>query len=699
LPPARLIALLVLAFPASAHAGNVAMTARDVPLGGSRSLASAAAPQRFNMVGVHWQGPGAVAFRTHRIHGAWSAWRDADADVMPDRRSPERAATRSWHDANLEWVGGSDRIEFRTRERVTRVRAFYLWSRVDHTPLRSVQLADAPPIITRTSWKADEAIRREKPVYAPALRLAIVHHTAGSNNYSPAQSAAIVRGIEVYHVKANGWNDIGYNFLVDKYGQVFEGRYGGMERNVVGAHALGFNSGSFGVSLIGNYSSVPITPVQRESLVKLLAWRLDLAHVDPASTVAVTSSGNPKYKAGAQVILHAISTHRDTYPTECPGGAAYRQVPSIVAEVTRTGLPKLYQPVVTGVLGGPVRFQSRLSSSLAWTVSVVGAAGKVVAKGSGQGAAVDWTWSSTRAGGPYRWTIEGPGLRSATGTLGGTPSPVPPPAALLSAVKAPSVLTPAADGTFPALHVDFALGQPAVATIDVLDANGFTLGRVLTEQRPAGANVFDWYAAQELPDGRYRLVVAAQADVKSASTTLDLVIDRTVSGPALLQPVISPNGDGVADKLTATFTLSTSVPVKLEILDAAGALVTTVLQTTLGPGPQVVEWDGSAAGVSVPDGAFTARLTVTDGLGDVALGLPFTIDLTPPVLRIVDAKALRFALTEAATVTLMVNGRRLIKLAPAGIFTVPRSVVVKTVSAQAVDAAGNASPLIRATVR
>src|SRR5207253_6993904 len=115
------------------------------------------------------------------------------------------------------------------------------------------------------------------------VHFAIVHHTAGTNSYTEAQSAAIVRGIELYHVKGNGWNDIGYNFLVDKYGQVFEGRYGGMERPVVGAHAMGFNTGSVGVAVIGNYGDSGISVAARASLVRLLAWRLDVAHVDPAS--------------------------------------------------------------------------------------------------------------------------------------------------------------------------------------------------------------------------------------------------------------------------------------------------------------------------------------------------------------------------------------------------------------------------------
>ena len=110
-----------------------------------------------------------------------------------------------------------------------------------------------PPIISRLSWGANERIRRGSPQYTTSVRFAVVHHTAGSNRYSRSESAAIVRGIQAYHVKSNGWNDIAYNFLVDKYGQVFEGRFGGVTRNVVGAHAQGFNVGSVGVSLLGTY--------------------------------------------------------------------------------------------------------------------------------------------------------------------------------------------------------------------------------------------------------------------------------------------------------------------------------------------------------------------------------------------------------------------------------------------------------------
>jgi hypothetical protein len=140
------------------------------------------------------------------------------------------------------------------------VRAFFVHSPQLPIGGKRPEIAGAPPIITRADWHADEAIRRAPPYYADGIHLAIVHHTAGSNSYSKAQSASIVRSIELYHVQGNGWNDIGYNFLVDKYGQVFEGRYGGITRPVIGAHAQGFNSGSVGVAVIGDYGSTSISP-------------------------------------------------------------------------------------------------------------------------------------------------------------------------------------------------------------------------------------------------------------------------------------------------------------------------------------------------------------------------------------------------------------------------------------------------------
>jgi len=355
--------LVVLAFfaaPAAAW-GGVSLTVREVPLHGGRTLA-AATPQ-FDMVALHWRGTGSVQFRTRSLGGRWSAWQrsDPEAEDLPDVGSAETRAARGWRLGNPFWTGSSDRIEYRLRGRVDRLRAYFVRSPEIRIPLRRVSMTGSPPLLGREAWGANEAIRRAPPSYAPSVQFALVHHTAGSNSYSASQSAAIVRGIEVYHVKGNGWNDIGYNFLVDKYGQVFEGRYGGVDKNVIGAHAEGFNTGSVGVAVLGTYGSAAPPAVARTALADLLAWRLDIAHVDPLSSLTWVSGGNARFTSGVPVLLRAVSGHRDTGFTTCPGTAFYAQLGAIARQAASFGLPKLYTPSVRGTIGGQVRFQARLS--------------------------------------------------------------------------------------------------------------------------------------------------------------------------------------------------------------------------------------------------------------------------------------------------------------------------------------------------
>ena len=128
------------------------------------------------------------------------------------------------------------------------LRASFVRSPELKIPLRAVASAGSPPIVPRSAWGADESIRRAEPDVRAGDPLRERAPHGGPNDYSPSQAAAIMRGIEIYHVKSNGWNDIGYNFLVDRYGTVYEGRYGGIDRNVIGAYARGFNTGSVGVA-------------------------------------------------------------------------------------------------------------------------------------------------------------------------------------------------------------------------------------------------------------------------------------------------------------------------------------------------------------------------------------------------------------------------------------------------------------------
>jgi hypothetical protein len=685
-----LAAFAALAVPSLARAGDVAMRVQEVPLG-QRALAATQPPMHFNMLAVHWLGSGSVSYRVHRLHGSWSAWVTADADVAPD------GGTGPWHDGNLDWTAAADRVQFRPQGAVRRLRSYELWSRVTTKPARQISAAGTPAIVSRAGWGADEEIVRAKPLVAPAVRLAVVHHTAGTNSYTAAQAAAIVRGIEVYHVQGNGWNDIGYNFLVDRFGTVYEGRGGGIDKNVIGAHSQGFNTGTVGVALIGNYSHATPPKAQQAALVNLLAWRLDIAHVDPLSTVVYTSGGNLKFKSGKNVTLRAISGHRDTGPSECPGNGAYVLLPSLAKRVSLTGLPKLYSPSVTGVLGGPVRIQARLSSSLPWTVTVIDQLGHTVATGTGAGKLVDWTWSSLVAGkGLFTWTISSPGALSATGTLGiGRPLPPPSPAFSLTNLAAmPSVITPNADGSADVMTVSFTLGTAALVTAQVLDESGAPMLTVDDEQRAAGNNSFEW-GAHVLVDGRYRIVVTAKSGTKSVTKTADVIVDRTLAGLQAMPMVISPNGDGVNDSTTLSFGLTQNVPVRLDIMQA-GVIVGSPFQGQLGIGPQTIAWDGSGFGAPLYDGIYLATITVTDQLGDVQLAVPITIDNTPPKLALVDKATLTFTLDEAATVTVLVNQKTRIVLGEQkGTFRIPyQAGVVAQVSAEAQDLGGNISTVI-----
>jgi uncharacterized protein with LGFP repeats len=186
-----------------------------------------------------------------------------------------------------------------------------------------------PAIIGRAQWGADESQVCGNTVYDSGVRAGIVHHTAGSNDYTPEDSAGIVRSIFEYHTRTLGWCDIAYNAMVDRYGQVFEGRAGGIDRPVEGAHTGGFNADTWGVAMLGNFDLAPPTPIQLRTTGRLLGWRLGLDHVDPMGTVVLTSAGGSftKFARGTAVPLPTIFTHRDVGNTDCPGNAAYAAMP------------------------------------------------------------------------------------------------------------------------------------------------------------------------------------------------------------------------------------------------------------------------------------------------------------------------------------------------------------------------------------
>lgn len=189
----------------------------------------------------------------------------------------------------------------------------------------------APSVITRDKWKADESVVRSAPTYASTVERAVVHHTSGSNAYSESQSAGIVRGILQYHAVTRGWSDIGYNFLVDKYGNIYEGRAGGVGRGVIGAHAQGFNSNTVGISTLGTYNAGAPSAAAQNAVASIIAWKSKLHGFDPTGRSSVTSLGSNKYPSGTKVTLNRVIGHRDVGHTDCPGDSYYPLLSKIAA--------------------------------------------------------------------------------------------------------------------------------------------------------------------------------------------------------------------------------------------------------------------------------------------------------------------------------------------------------------------------------
>jgi uncharacterized protein with LGFP repeats len=203
------------------------------------------------------------------------------------------------------------------------------------TPSAPPSTVPEPPITSRAGWGADESLSPDPSEYNADVKAVFVHHTDGSNDYSCADSASIVRGIYAYHTQVNGWNDIGYNFLVDKCGTIFEGRKGGVDLPVLGAHTYGWNRESTGIAVLGEYTSTSASNAALASVARVAAWKLGQYGADPAGTVQLTAGASQKnyfgtsFTAGSTYTFKRISGHRDGYNTQCPGNSLYAQLPTI----------------------------------------------------------------------------------------------------------------------------------------------------------------------------------------------------------------------------------------------------------------------------------------------------------------------------------------------------------------------------------
>ncbi len=190
--------------------------------------------------------------------------------------------------------------------------------------------AAKPKIFSRAQWGADERLRHAGSLRYGDIQTGFVHHTVNANDYTEAQVPSIIRGIYAYHTQSRGWSDIGYNFLVDRFGKIWEGRYGGIDKPVVGAHTLGYNEVSFAMSAIGNFETVRPPQAVLDAYGRLMAWKLSL-HDVAADDMSVAVKGRT---------FRAINGHRDAGSTACPGRYLYARLPDIrtlAAELQRAG--------------------------------------------------------------------------------------------------------------------------------------------------------------------------------------------------------------------------------------------------------------------------------------------------------------------------------------------------------------------------
>ncbi len=318
-----------------------------LPRSGNGQWRSAQLPtSTHSMVALTWRAgaPDPAIEIKSRAGGAWGPWtRLSTLHDAPDVASGEGGTTVG---TDLLWIGKSDGIQVRLDGarppdltlvllNPGRLDADYNASarpssEPDGASFRQARIAAAKPaILTRRDWGADEKMREPGPRYNTTLKQVHVHHTVSTNDYAPDDVAGLIRGMYRYHVKNLGWSDIGYNFLVDQFGRIWTGRAGGVEKLVRGAHTLGFNDTSTGISAIGNFEVTRPTPQMREAIAQVAAWKLSTYGVEPVGKTTVTSEGSDKYGRGRRATLPVIDGHRDTNDTACPGSFLYNALPGI----------------------------------------------------------------------------------------------------------------------------------------------------------------------------------------------------------------------------------------------------------------------------------------------------------------------------------------------------------------------------------
>jgi len=334
LPAPQRIAPAAVASARRAHPGEPAPRWISPPI---------TAPHRFDLVGVARE-MRAVEIRARDHGGRWSDWVEQEDGTPIYVGGADQVQVRAafkprgrLHFVNVSGTSGgfADRLLISARRAINTA-----FISVTSTPVAEA-LAPKPPVVGRAGWGADLAQGgcppRRPPEYG-TVQAAVIHHTVNANDYTPEEAASIVLGICRFHVFGNGWNDIGYNALVDRYGTLYEGRAGGLKRPVVGAQAQGFNTQTTSIASIGDHTNELPTPQAQRSIIQFLAWKMGVNRAYPVTTtVSLTSAGGSesRFRAGTVVSVPRILGHTTLGVTACPGGAMIPLIPQIQAAVQK----------------------------------------------------------------------------------------------------------------------------------------------------------------------------------------------------------------------------------------------------------------------------------------------------------------------------------------------------------------------------
>ncbi len=292
------------------------------------------APHEFDLVGVAGE-LRHLEIRVRDAGGQWSEWVE-QTDGTPiyaggaeevQVRAPFRP-TGELHFVNVSGTAGGVAKRLLTAARGAINHAF-----ISLAGGASAQAAPPKPgFLVRAAWGADTPEGGCVPQGPPEhgeVRAGVIHHTVNANTYSEIEAPAIVLGICSFHIQANGWNDIGYNALVDRFGRLYEGRAGGLRQPIVGAHAQGFNAQTTSIASLGEHTSTTLSRPAHNAVVRYLAWRLSKAKLNPVTKKSkLRSAGGSlnRYPAGTVVGLPRVLGHRDLGRTACPGDALASQI-------------------------------------------------------------------------------------------------------------------------------------------------------------------------------------------------------------------------------------------------------------------------------------------------------------------------------------------------------------------------------------